>query len=345
MDVNRALDMAARMLAPTMPEDHRRRELVVVSDFQRSSWSRADFSPLPADTQIQFESVAPAEPPVNLAVLRIEGRPAGSQGNVQLEVEVGNYSPTARKMAVDVALGHSSWRLSGTCPPGRSTTLIEEIGVRRPGWEWGEARLVGVDDALPADNVRPFVLHVRPPPRYVLITRQAAGRRPTSSLFIECALASLGGAGVSPGAGGAGVSPAAGETQAGRLRHDGGQSPVVVRVDPAAIDRPAVAAGDLVLLDHPGKLSVATIKLLSELMRHGRPVLYVAGEAIDATNLKRLCEAAGSGLEMPVEFAPRRPARRGATCSTPRFGARVRRLPFSATACPRSWAGCVLPAA
>ena len=188
MDVNRALDLAARMLAPASPEDHRRRELVVVSDFQRSRWSRADFAPLPADTQIQFESTAPAVAPANLAVLRVEGRAAGAQGNVQLEVEVANYSPATRKMAVNVALGHSSWRLSGTCLPGRSTTLVEETGPRPPGWEWGEARLVGVgvDDALAADNVRPFVLQVRPPPRYVLITRQAASRRPTSSLFLEC---------------------------------------------------------------------------------------------------------------------------------------------------------------
>ena len=67
--------------------------------------------------------------------------------------------------------------------------MTEEIGARGPGWQAGEARLVGVDDALAADNVCPFVLHVRPPPNYVLLTRQAPGRKATSSLFLECALA------------------------------------------------------------------------------------------------------------------------------------------------------------
>ena len=77
-DVNRALDMAARMFGARSPSDQRRRELVLVSDFQRSNWAKADFSPLPADTHIQFESTAPAEPPANLAILRVGGRrPAG----------------------------------------------------------------------------------------------------------------------------------------------------------------------------------------------------------------------------------------------------------------------------
>ena len=282
LDANRALDMAARMLAPASENDHRRRELVVVSDFQRTAWTKADFSPLPADTHIQLESTAPPEPPANLAVLRVDGHAAGSQGSVQLDVEVGNYSPTARKITVEAALGDSTWRLSGTCPPGRRTTLSDEIGVRRPGWQTGEARRVGVDDALAADNVCPFVLLVRPQPTYVLMTRQAKGRKATSSLFLECALAPTG----------------------GNNARRGNQSPSVVRVDPASFDHATLTAGDLILLDHPGKLSDETVKLLAALLHRGRPILYVAAELADATNLKRLCEVAGSGLQMPVEFTP-----------------------------------------
>jgi hypothetical protein len=57
-------------------------------------------------------------------------------------------------------------------------------------------------------------------------------------------------------------------------------------------------------LDHPGKLAEESIALLAGLMRRGRSVLYVAAERVDATNLKRLAEAVGSGLQMPVEFSP-----------------------------------------
>jgi hypothetical protein len=281
-DVNRALDSAARMLAPANDQDTRRRELVVVSDFQRTAWTRADFSPLPKDTHIQLESTAPAETPANLAILRVDGRTAGSQGSTQLDVEVGNYSPTARKVTVEVAIGNSTWRLTGVCPPGRKTTLTEELGARKPGWQIGEAKLVGVDDALAADNVFPFVLQVRRQPTYVLMTRQAKTRKPTSSLFLECALAPM----------------------ARKNAKPNNQSPSVVRVDPAANDNTTIAGGDLIFLDHPGKLTDDTIKLLAELLRRGRPILYVAGELVDATNLKRLRETAGNSLQMPVEFTP-----------------------------------------
>ena len=100
---------------------------------------------------------------------------------------MANYTPTARKIAVDVSLGDATCRVSGTCPARRSTTLAAEIAARRSGWQSGEARLVGVDDALAADNVYPFVVHVRPQPTYILLSRQAAGRKATSSLFVECA--------------------------------------------------------------------------------------------------------------------------------------------------------------
>ena len=55
-----------------------RRELVIISDFQRSNWAAVDFAVLPEDTLIQLESVAPPEPLANLAVLRV-----GTIGRVQ----------------------------------------------------------------------------------------------------------------------------------------------------------------------------------------------------------------------------------------------------------------------
>ncbi|MEN6407111.1 MAG: BatA and WFA domain-containing protein [Thermoguttaceae bacterium] len=280
-DVNRAVDMAARWLAPASDNDRRRRELIVISDFQRSNWSKVDFSPLPGDTNIQFESTAPAEPPPNVAILGVQGR--ASRAGAQLDVEIGNETSATRKIAVDVTVGDATHRLTGACPPGRRTTLTEEIRSCPSGWWPGEARLAGVDDALPNDNVCPFVLHVRPRPTYILMTRQPRGRRATSSLFLECALA-----------------PAAGKER----RQGGDASPRVIRVDPVALDSSVVASGDLIVLDHPGKLGDEAVKLLAALLRRGRPLLYVAADPIDATNLKRLREASGGSLQMPVEFTP-----------------------------------------
>lgn len=282
LDVNRALELAARCLAPGSEDDQRRRELVVISDFQRANWSRADFAQLPESTQIQLESTAPAEPPANLAVLGVNARTRTSRGRaMQLEVEVGNFGPTARKAAVEVAIGPSTWRLEATCPPKRRTTLSEEVEFRGLGWQSGRATLVGVDDALADDDTRPLVVQVRPKPVYVLLTRQSADRRPSSSHFLECSLV----------------------PDAVRGNRDKASADVR-RIDPAQVDRTALAPADMIFLDHPGKLSDEAITLLAGLLRRGRPIVYVAGEMIDATNLKRLADAAGSGLQMPVEFIP-----------------------------------------
>jgi hypothetical protein len=280
LDVARALDLSARMLSPASAADQRRRELVVVSDFQRSNWTKADFSVLPADTQIQLESTAPAKTLPNLAILRVQGQTARSpSGGMQLEIDVGNYAPLSQKVTVEVTLGDANWRISGMCPAGQSTTLTEEIGIRGTDWQSGEARLQGIDDALADDNVYPFVVHVRPKPTYALLTRQPATERPSSSHYLECAL-----------------------VPDGQLKEKA--SATVLRFDPAAADRAALAPADLILLDHPGKLSEETGRLLAGLMRRGRPIVYVASELIDATNLKNLAELAGSGLQMPIEFAP-----------------------------------------
>jgi hypothetical protein len=78
----------------------------------------------------------------------------------------------------------------------------------------------------------------------------------------------------------------------------------LLHLDPSVVDRDALASVDLVALDHPGKLPEKTIQVIAELMRRGRPVLYITAETADAVNLKRLVDAAGGGSRMPVEFSP-----------------------------------------
>jgi hypothetical protein len=279
VDVQKIVETAGKMLAPQSPEDKRRRELVIVSDFQRSAWAKANFASLPEGTQIQFESVAPAETPPNVAILAVRAVSQESGGGqAQLEVDVHNYSTATRKVEVEVQIGDSLWHLKAACSPERMTTLAQEIEWKRTGWQAGEARLLGCDDALKEDNVRPFVVHIQAQPVYALVTRQSAAQRPSSSHYLECALA-----------------PKHGDRE---------KAAQVRRIDPAEADTAALAPADLILLDHPGKLADDKIKLLASFLRRGRPMLYVAAEMIDATNLKNLAEAAGSGVQLPVEFTP-----------------------------------------
>ena len=163
MDARRAIALAARLLTPASEDDARRRELVVVSDFQRSTWASVDFSPLPEGTQIQLESVAPAQEPANLSIraAACHARSVQSQ-TALLAVEVGNRSQTPQEMTVEAAVGDATYRLSGTCPAGGQVTLTEEVPLRQVGWQSGLVRLVGAEDALAADNERAMVVRVRP---------------------------------------------------------------------------------------------------------------------------------------------------------------------------------------
>ena len=118
VDVQKLVGYRRTMLAPQSPDDKRRRELVIVSDFQRSAWAKANFASLPEGTQIQLESVAPAETPPNLAILAVRtvGQESGG-GQAQLEVDVDNYSTASaagrsrsanRRIALAIEIGLSA---------------------------------------------------------------------------------------------------------------------------------------------------------------------------------------------------------------------------------------------
>lgn len=274
--LNSASDMLSRLDGEGI-----RRELIIISDFQRSNWSAADFSVLPVNTRIELQSVAAEETPVNLAILRItpQGRIERSRP-FRLEVEVGNFSSKPRQITVEATIEDKQFRLEGTCAAGGNTILGTEVAISSEGWKSGEARLVGIEDGLSNDNRRSFVVRVHPRPTYLLMTRQPAEPRPSSSYFLERAIVP---------------------------NSDTKNSERIIRADPSRVDRETIMSADVLVLDHPGKLSDETIELICAMMLRGRGVFYVAAEPIDATNLRQISKAAGTNLQLPVEFSPPAP--------------------------------------
>ncbi len=280
LNIQAALAMAAQMLGQVAEAGVPRRELVVVSDFQKTSWAEADLRLLPADTLMRMESVAPARVLGNLAVLGVSSPGRVERGaEIKVDVEVGNFSPRPRQVQADITVAGATGRASGSCPAFGRTVLSTRVVPASDGWQAGEVRLVGIDDALPADDIRPFVLAVRAPTIYALVTRQRNVVNATASYYLERALV--------PSVGGGGAE---GER--------------VVRCDPGQLDLEGIAPADLVVVAHPGRLVGKAVELLASHMRRGRSLVYVAAEAVDAVNLKLLVEAVGGGLRMPVEFLP-----------------------------------------
>lgn len=303
LDVQTALNLAAEMLSGGTDSPRTKLELVVVSDFQRTNWAQADFSVLPQATQIKLQAVAGDASLPNLAILNVTAQGRAEAGReLRVEVIVGNYSETPRRVRIELKLGEDVHVLEGSCPPESRTALTTDILPRATGWQLGEARLVGVEDSLPDDNARPFALQVRAPPQYVLITRQPATKRPSSSYFLERALLPT-------------------------VEASGNDTSRLARLLPDDLAPEELGQADLIVVDHPGRMPQESINQLAALVRRGRGMLYVAAEAIDATNLKLLEESIGSGFEFPVEFLPpeQHQARTDLLLSEPR----AERPPFS----------------
>ena len=158
--------MAAEMLGQVPAGRDVSRELIFVSDFQRTNWTGVDFS-ICADMRVQLESVDAKSNSTlnNLAILRAVAR----VGPLKEPTCNSTWkSATSRRamdsIDVDVTVGNSAYRLHGTCGAWERTTLSQPIAVNADGWLTGEARLVDLHDALAADNSRAFVVHVRPRP-------------------------------------------------------------------------------------------------------------------------------------------------------------------------------------
>jgi hypothetical protein len=265
-----------------------RREVVLISDLQRSNWGAADFSTLPADCKIVLESVAPAQTLDNVAIVGVSvraaggGRPAAGEPG-QADVEIANYSAAPRTVQVEIQLAGRTYHLEKLCPARAVTHATGPVAFAARGVSVGEARLESIEDALAADNVRSFVVDVHAAPSYLLLSREGADPQPTSSNYLERALDPAGGTGGTSG-----------------VRH----TARVVRSTVQSLDPQVLAEADAVVLDRPGRLDGPTVAVLANWLRRGKSILYIASESVDATNLGALAQQEGSDLRMPVEFVP-----------------------------------------
>ncbi len=282
--VQQALNHVAEMFDQTDADS--RIELVVVSDFQRSNWATADFSVLPEGCEIELKSVSSDTAAPNMAVLELttSGRTEAGR-DADVAVRLGNYSETPRHVRVEVTLGNVVVPFEGHCPAKAQTSIGGRVPLASDGWHVGSARLVSADDALPADDEIPVALRAFPRPRIAVLTRDDADQIGSTAYFVERALSS---------------SITATDDADGVVS--------ISAVDP---DVEALRLADVVVAARPGRLSVDTITVLTAMLQRGHSLLYIAGDQLDAANLRDLISALGSSVRMPVEFLPRPGSRSG----------------------------------
>ncbi|QDV87430.1 vWA domain-containing protein [Stieleria magnilauensis] len=272
-NVHAALERAAGMLSEA---NHEKRELVIISDFQRGSWGTSRLDSLPEGTEVQFHAVASsvtdnvAITQVRFAEQPIIGQPA------QIEIDVANFSDNDKNVSCQLAVDRLQQQLDAEVPARGSRTLTHSLTFDQAGWKHGFVTLTANLDALSEDDSRPLTVEVRDTPNVVLLSRQSESAAPSSSWFLEQALSIT-------------------------LARSDGASPLR-RIHPMRMRPSKWPAADLFVIDHPGALDDEAVSFLAANIRRGRGLLYVTSELADAMNLQRLSEAFGSGFQPPVQL-------------------------------------------
>ncbi len=281
-----ALNLAAEMLVPS--DEETRLELVILSDFQRSNWAAADFSVLPESCDIQLRASTKESDIANLSVLNAKtiGRPETGEES-EFTVQVGNFSDAPRNVRVELALGPAVVPLEGHAPARARTTLSGRVPLPGLGWQLGEVRLLGEEDALPQDDALAICTEAHPHPRLAILTRDSNDGIASAGYYVARALAAIG-------------APASTERD---------QTTWLDAADP---DVETLRSTEVVVIVRPGRLTRQTTAVLAAMLQRGRGFLYVAADALDAANLKDLSEAVGTSARFPVEFMPQQGNRDGA---------------------------------
>jgi hypothetical protein len=188
-----ALALAAEQLAGVKATQ---KELLILSDFQRSNWRDVRFDAFPPEVRLVFFPVETA-PRENAAVTALRLQPAAPRPGepTQLFATLWNGSPVSRALRVHcqwaVANGQSlqnsaaSEQRTLTLPPYTSGDVAFPIVFPEPNRYQIAVRLP--PDALPADDTRYLIADLRRSQTVLLLT-DADTRRATGAFFLRQAL-------------------------------------------------------------------------------------------------------------------------------------------------------------
>ena len=252
-----------------------KKEIHLVSDFQRSNWAPVDFAKIPKDVQVIFISVA-APDAGNLAINEIILQPPAPARGEEVEVlcKVANYGGLAKSVPVQLRFGEEkTMRRELDVPAGTTANASFRFRVNRAGLF--EAELTIPDDALAVDNRRCFTLTVGERIVVVVISDEDRGDPGAGCRFLARAI------NPNPDRGGA-------------------FSPLVLTS--AQFDKFSAAGAQLVILSGVKELSASTAETLFHYLKEGGSGIYLLSGPVDRINLAALAKISGDDLKLPFKL-------------------------------------------
>ncbi|HVX41301.1 MAG TPA: BatA domain-containing protein [Gemmatimonadaceae bacterium] len=179
-----ALKLASQILAASkLP----RREIVLVSDFQKSGWTTHDEVRVPRGTTVRPVDVAEGSAPdVAVSQVTTNRDSTGPRDHVIVAARLTNTGAAERKTDVRLVVGGRTVQTQPATIPAHGAAQVTFVSIAVPnGVTRGSVRLT--PDSLPEDDVFDFTL--APDEAVPVLVVEPASPRDNQSLFLSRALA------------------------------------------------------------------------------------------------------------------------------------------------------------
>ena len=272
-DLDAAIAEAVRQLSKASGY---KKEIHLISDFQRSNWAPVDFAKIPKDVKVVFVSVAGSESD-NFAVTEVVLQPPSPARGEEVEVvcKVANYGRQSKQFPLQLKFGDQKTLQRELDVPANTTAASSfRLRVNQTGVFEGELSIP--DDALVADNRRFFTLDVSDRIRVVVLSDEDRNDPGAGHRFLIRA-----------------INP--------NIERDAGAfAPTLL--SSAQFDKFAAAGAQLVIVTGARDFPSAVAGNLFNYLKDGGSVIYLLSGPADRANLAALEGLSGADFKLPFRI-------------------------------------------
>jgi hypothetical protein len=272
-DLDAAIAEAVTQLSKTSGY---KKEIHLISDFQRSNWAPVDFAKIPRDVKVVFVSASGSELD-NFAITEVMLQPPAPARSEEVEVvcKVANYGRQSKLLPLQLKFGgQKTLQRDMDVPAGTTAAAGFRLRVNQTGVFEGELSIP--DDALVADNRRFFTLDVSERVQVVVLSDEDRGDPGAGHRFLIRA--------INPNVdrGGGALTPAL--------------------LTSTQFDKFAAAGAQLVIATGVREFPSAVAGNLFNYLKDGGSVIYLLSGPADRANLAALEKLAGENFKLPFRI-------------------------------------------